>query len=139
MPRRAVVAAPVLTPEAGVDSDPLEEGRRLAVSFSGDFFPRRPGWHRMRLQGSGRAAIYLNGRKRLMIDGHAPGKGSADVILFLAPRRHEILIRSMNSATDRNLRVLVAAQGASTVPVEHALAFYTAGCASAPPDPRKGP
>jgi hypothetical protein len=91
LPEYARVPSVALPTEGPDASDPLA----IAVTFSGYFEPPRAGWYLLRIEGSGEAALYLNGLRRASFAGRDRGLRRDVVQVYLRKERHEVMVRSM--------------------------------------------
>lgn len=97
------------------ETDTLSSGTLapVAVTFSGDFEPKTAGWHIFRLDVIGQAALYVDGRRRLKVEGNR--RKAAQI--YLSQRPHELIVRYMSDKPVRQLSVSVALRDGPATPL----------------------
>ncbi|MEO8360516.1 MAG: hypothetical protein ABI672_10845 [Vicinamibacteria bacterium] len=124
---RRLVPAPVITP--GEQRDAFNSGAlsSVAVTFSGDYIPPESGWYVFQLDTVGRAALYVDGMRRLRIDDEKKDGGSVKGQMYLSKAPHELMVRYMSDQKDRQLSVFVALKDMTPAPLNTGLTTGACG------------
>jgi len=93
----------------------------VAVTFSADFEPEAPGWHILRLDVIGQAALYLDGVQRFKIEGASRLRQTRGAQLYLSKRPHELIVRYMSDQPVRQLGGWVALRDGVPTPLQAGL------------------
>jgi hypothetical protein len=93
----------------------------IAMTFSGYFEAREPGWHIIRMEAIGQAALYIDGFRRLRVGvpGNVERAEMAQVYLSSGP--HELTVRYMSDQPHRSLGVSIGFKDQPLVPLEAGL------------------
>ena len=116
---RAPSPAIALSGQGGTSA--ISASSRVAVTFSGYLSVSTPGWHLLRLETIGQAVVYVDGTKRLKIDGPGHGPRAEITFLYLSSDAHEVIVRYMSDRPLRSLKVEIAAEGGSFAPLSEGL------------------
>ena len=113
-------AAPAISPvQTGVLSPTAAPS--VAVTFAGEFEPEVAGWYVVRARAVGRAALYVDGMRRLEIigDGESPQARAAEVYFSAWP--HQLVVRYTTEKPVRLLGVTVALRDGPQKPLTSGL------------------
>jgi hypothetical protein len=105
------VALPTQGPDA---SDSLA----IAVTFSGYFEPPQAGWYLLRIDGTGEAALYLNGLRRASFAGRERGFRRNLIQVYLPKERHEMMLRSMAGEAGATLTLSMFLPDGAPLPLD---------------------
>lgn len=105
------------------ESDTLLSGTltSAAVTFSGHFEPKAPGWHIFQLDVIGRAALYIDGLLRLKVGGAEGFRETKAAQVYLSASPHELIVRYMSDERVRQLSVSSASGGQPVAPLRDGL------------------
>jgi hypothetical protein len=113
------VPVAVLAPGSS-DTKDQPDAQGLAVTFSGYFEPPQAGWYLLRIDGTGEAALYLNGLRRASFAERPPGYKRNMVQVYLAKERHELMVRSMAAEAALVLSLSITTRDGAFVPFDSA-------------------
>jgi hypothetical protein len=93
----------------------------IAMTFSGYFEAREPGWHVIRMEAIGQAALYINGFRRLKVGEPGNGERAEMAQVYLSSGPHELIVRYMSDQPVRSLGVTIGFKDEPLVPLEAGL------------------
>jgi len=115
------VDSPAIALSGRSGTSPVHASSSVAVTFSGYLGVSAPGWHLLRLETIGQAVVYVDGTKRLKIDGPGHSPRAEMTRLYLSSDAHEVIVRYMSDRPLRSLKVEIVAEGGSFAPLSEGL------------------
>ncbi len=119
--QRLRVGSPAIALSGDSGTDAVKASSSVAVTFSGYLGVSTPGWYVLRLETIGQAVIYVDGTKRLKIEGPGHGPRDQTTLLYLSSDAHELIVRYMSDRPLRSLKVEIAAQDGAFTPLSDRL------------------
>ena len=119
------VKAPGIT-LPGDDAMPTSVGSEsVAITFEGELEPTAAGWHVVKMEAIGEAALYIDGLRRLGIEATEPIPQAEMAQVYLSKDPHELVVRYMSHQPVRRLEVLIAFRAQPLVPLGEGLSTRT--------------
>ncbi|MBK5256233.1 MAG: hypothetical protein JJE39_09400 [Vicinamibacteria bacterium] len=117
-PRLHLVSSPSIQLK---DKDGGGSAAKVAITFSSHFEPAVAGWHVFQVTTIGRAALYVDGLRRLKIEDGGEFEETGGAQIYLSKDPHELIVRYMSGQPERELSVSIALRDAPLTPLRAGL------------------